>query len=162
MVRFCGKIKSNYTESVFRLRNRQVAILMALFGAISVSIGLCLALIFQSKRDLLIFLIYGILLLIIIAVIFADKSNKSFNWNYDIIITETIIKVISNHQNGFVSEKPLKKIKKVVDYGGYYLLLISKWEVSQSIICQKDLLIEGSLEEFEKLFEGKIERKVKS
>ncbi len=78
MVRFCGKIKRNYTESVFRLRNRQVAILMALFGAISVSIGLCLALIFQSKRDLLIFLIYGILLLIIIAVIFADKSNKKF------------------------------------------------------------------------------------
>lgn len=53
----------------------------------------------------------------------------------DIIITETIIKVISNHQNGFVSEKPLKKIKKVVDYGGYYLLLISKWEVSQSIFA---------------------------
>ena len=26
-------------------------------------------------------------------------------------------------------------------------------------VCQKDLLIEGSLEEFEKLFEGKIQRK---
>ena len=29
------------------------------------------------------------------------------------------------------------------------------------IIAQKDLLVEGTLEEFEKLFEGKIIRKIK-
>lgn len=45
-------------------------------------------------------------------------------------------------------------IKSVYDYGEYYHF----WQ-GDMFLCQKSLLVQGTLEEFEKLFEGKIIRK---
>ena len=45
-------------------------------------------------------------------------------------------------------------IKSVYDYGEYYHF----WQ-GDMFLCQKSLLVQGTLEEFEKLFDGKIIRK---
>ena len=55
-------------------------------------------------------------------------------------------------------EKSLKKVRKVIDYGKFYLLKLSFPQIG-GYICQKDLLIQGTIEEFETIFEGKIVRK---
>lgn len=49
----------------------------------------------------------------------------------------------------------IEDINTVYDYGEYYQL----WEAGDLFVCQKDLLVQGTIEEFEKIFEGKIIRK---
>lgn len=50
-------------------------------------------------------------------------------------------------------------VKKVVDYGDFYHLIV--FGKLSAYICQKDLITQGTIEDFEKLFEDKIVRKVK-
>ncbi len=45
-------------------------------------------------------------------------------------------------------------VKKVVDYGDSYGIIFQHQIIS--VFCQKDLITEGSIEEFEALFDGKI------
>jgi len=56
-------------------------------------------------------------------------------------------------------EMPISEVVKVRDYGHAYYLRFKKQPDAKWWICQKDLLTEGSIEEFEALFEGKIIRK---
>ena len=51
-------------------------------------------------------------------------------------------------------------IRRVVDMGAYYYLDIPA-QSGRGMVCQKDLMTIGTEETFEKLFEGKIERKQK-
>lgn len=50
----------------------------------------------------------------------------------------------------------IENIKEVIDYSEYYVLIFSNYRIP--FICQKDLLTQGSLEEFENLFAGKIKK----
>ena len=52
---------------------------------------------------------------------------------------------------------PVKDVKRVLDYGECYYIIYT--DMGQAIICQKDLLREGTLEEFEEIFAGKIKRR---
>lgn len=160
MIRFCGLIKREYEEKVIKLRSKQAAVLLILGAIIAEILGFVLFLIYRSTNDLYKFVVYGLIIIIIVLVDLVTSNSKRnfFEWNFDISIEENNIKVVYLHQNGVVENKPLRKIKKVIDYGGYYLLYFYRWDASYSIICQKDLLIEGSLEEFENTFAGKIKK----
>ena len=51
-------------------------------------------------------------------------------------------------------------VSKIIEYENMYIIVFSGL-MGLGIIAQKDLLVEGTFEEFEKLFEGKIIRKIK-
>ena len=51
-------------------------------------------------------------------------------------------------------------VSKIIEYENMYIIVFSGL-MGLGIIAQKDLLVEGTLEEFENLFEGKIIRKIK-
>lgn len=51
--------------------------------------------------------------------------------------------------------KNISKIKSVLDYGDWYLITF-KGDITDNIICQKDLLVQGSIEDFENTFKDKI------
>ena len=53
----------------------------------------------------------------------------------------------------------VQDVKKVFDYDAFYYLSFPFGKKNCKFICQKDLLSEGTLEEFESLFEGKIIKK---
>lgn len=161
MIRFCGKINSQYENDIIALRGKQAGMMCLVSTAIMAVLGVIMAIVFHSIAEWYEFFIYVAIALVVGVVLFvtARPKRNPFAWDYDITIREDIIKIIWNHQNGVVTTKPLKKIKKVVDYGGYYLLLVTRWDASNSIICQKDLLVEGSIEEFESIFAGKIQVK---
>ncbi len=59
--------------------------------------------------------------------------------------------------DAFEEGREVSDVKKVRDFGTFYELVFSFNRASYKFICQKDLLVQGSLEEFEKLFEGKLE-----
>ncbi len=53
------------------------------------------------------------------------------------------------------------KVKRVTDRGNFYEIEFYFPPKMVTCICQKDLLVSGTIEEFEKLFEDKIQRKIK-
>ena len=52
----------------------------------------------------------------------------------------------------------MEGIKGVRDFGEYYVLIFRVSGNFLQIICQKDLLTNGTIEQFEELFDGKIVR----
>ena len=58
--------------------------------------------------------------------------------------------------------RSIDEVKKVIDMGEFYHILFYFPNQWANCICQKDLIVEGTIEEFEKLFEDKIVRKYKS
>ena len=59
---------------------------------------------------------------------------------------------------GTETARNMNEATKLIDAGSYYYLVFSYGQVSMDFVLQKDLLVEGSLEEFEKIFEGRLER----
>jgi hypothetical protein len=55
----------------------------------------------------------------------------------------------------------ISSINKIIDCGEWYYLTFNFSDRDLYFVCQKSLLTKGSLEDFEALFEGKIERRIK-
>ena len=55
--------------------------------------------------------------------------------------------------------RTLDDIKVILDYGEFYDIIFYFPNKVLNCICQKNLIVEGTIEEFEKLFEDKIVRK---
>ena len=162
MIRFSGTIRREYQDRIVKLRSRQVGLALLAVGLIPFTVGIAISLHTDSMSDLRSFIVmFALLIVVAIVLVVTPRIKNQPEWDYDITITEDTVKFISLHQDGATVIKPLKKIKKVVDCGDYYYLYVHRWDASNGILCQKDLLIEGSLEDFEKIFAGKIKRKTK-
>ena len=74
-----------------------------------------------------------------------------------IVDNEKISRSVLGNHNKFIS-KPLKKIKKVVDMGDWYLIVFRNF-FKYPWACQKNLIVQGSLEEFKAIFQDKLKRK---
>ncbi len=59
----------------------------------------------------------------------------------------------------YVESKLIGDESLVRDFGEFYEIVYPFGKVSDKFICQKNLLSEGTIEEFESLFDGKIERR---
>lgn len=67
--------------------------------------------------------------------------------------------IIISHSNELIESRYIEDVKEVKDYGEFYYLTFPFGKYSYRFVCQKDLLSQGTLEDFEALFEGKIVRK---
>ncbi len=54
--------------------------------------------------------------------------------------------------------RKIEQIKEVRDYSEYYVVICKGLNIPPHFICQKDLLTQGSIDEFESLFAVKIKR----
>ena len=54
----------------------------------------------------------------------------------------------------------LDSVQTVFDYGKWYHFKFDYTNRDMYFVCQKDLISQGTIEEFEELFKDKIERKV--
>lgn len=70
--------------------------------------------------------------------------------------------IITCYGKDFSQERNIKDIKQIDDYDDYYRIWFNFPNQSQVFLCQKDLLIEGSIEEFEERFASLIVRKAKT
>lgn len=60
-------------------------------------------------------------------------------------------------QTGLRKQKISKyDVKKVYDYGEYYFIQPDFLHFTSIFVCQKELLTRGTIEDFEKMFEGKL------
>ena len=82
-----------------------------------------------------------------------DKKYKQSMIPRRIVIDDD---TISAHSNRQCETRTIGDVKTVYDYGEFYMMIFPFGKVSSSFICQKDLLTQCALEDFEKLFDGKI------
>lgn len=106
----------------------------------------------------LIFILYCSFFLTIPILVRIPKSKKewlSLTPKKIFVKDENIVCVADKYtESRFVEDA-----KAVRDYGEFYEIVFPFGKVSEKFICQKNLLVNGTLEQFEALFEGKIIRK---
>lgn len=83
------------------------------------------------------------------------KGRKEITPKRIYVIDNNLI-CISDKQS---ESRGVELVKTAYDYGKFYFLSFPMGKKSGNFVCQKDLLTQGTLEEFEKLFDGKIVRK---
>ena len=96
------------------------------------------------------------LIIIIFALIYPTKYEYPEILPKKIYITDDGIIVSQCEKTR--REDSIDGVKNVKDYGEWYEINFSGIKHKGVFVCQKDLLTKGSIEEFEKLFEGRIER----
>ena len=85
-----------------------------------------------------------------------SENEKKKLTPYKVVIEEEYIVC----QTASSSEsRNLDDVKQIFDYGDFYDINFEWGKLSDKFICQKDLLTKGSLEEFERIFSGKIFKK---
>lgn len=103
--------------------------------------------------------------LMILAIILIFKPVKDYHGKSDgymkIEVDESRIRVDQPYFIGrpFFEISTYTDVRKFVEYDDYYYIYYKNSSIP--IICQKNLLVEGTLEEFEKVFSCKIVRKNK-
>ena len=100
----------------------------------------------------------GLIVVVIVPILSGLKPPRS---SYGLILPSRITienNLIVCEGEKFFYEAEIEDIIKVVDFGEWYQMYLT--DKNGRFVCQKSLLVNGTLEEFEKLFDGKIERKI--
>ncbi len=75
--------------------------------------------------------------------------------NCNVVVEDGEVKYHSGKNS---DKKSVESVQKVVDYGEFYRIVFSEsFASADDCICQRSLLRSGTTEEFEKLFEDKIQ-----
>ena len=88
-------------------------------------------------------------------------SRRPGEKEYDSIFPTTVLidgTTITSASKKFCHTRPLSDVKKVIDRGEWYDIVL-KFPRNSRFVCQKDLITEGTLADFESLFADKIVRK---
>lgn len=103
------------------------------------------------------YIIFCILVILLGLIVTKSKKENLKVMPYKIEIKDGYITAITKRQ---VETKAIEMVKEVVDYGEFYdLQFYYIAGRSFAFICQKDLLTQGTLEEFERIFKDKLIKK---
>ena len=155
---FSGQISEKIQTKVIKKRQRQVG-----YTLFTIGILIFICMIVFNFFEVIVFdkiMLMWNILLCLLAILIAESPIKKnalrFKWNFTIRIDE---KNIYKLHQGVEIEKaiPLTKIKRVIDAGEFYYIVFS--DINNSYICQKDLLINGTIAEFEYYFKDKLKKR---
>lgn len=157
MIIFSGVVSDEIQSKTFKKRQQYVFRVCAIGSVALIIISGIFWFIFWIESIKEWCLLSGILIVVALLQLWNPRKKLPYLWEYHITIdAEKIIVVTPLWAKPL--QKPLKKIKRVLDEGDCYYIIYS--DLNNCIICQKNLLIEGSIEEFEKIFQNKIKRKI--
>lgn len=163
MIRFEGTISKEGKRYV--LKNYYAT--MALVGLVGIVLGTSLLIVLLVLNANGRFLIFGIIAVIVfyaLAILFGLcwpllKISQQLPIKVEIEDDYITCFYCGSELYGKSKYSNVGHIKKIVDDGGFYYFYFYYPHKIIGCICQKDLIVEGTIEEFEKLFEGKIVRK---
>lgn len=98
------------------------------------------------------FLCAGICALTYIPLLFRFNHSSTLPYKMTVDLDEGTVIFNSKNREDFMM---INDIDEIYDFGEYYQIE----DISYMFFCQKNLLVQGTLEEFEKAFDGKIIRK---
>ncbi len=158
MIKFTGKVDNKIKRKVIKQRDKEASWLMLCGSIIGIFATIICAIVERAiDYKLLIPTIFLIILTIIFFVAPITSRDLRIDWFYTVCIENGTIQKTQLGQPELVMK--IDQIKKVIDDGDYYTVIYAG--LSNAIICQKSLLAEGTLEEFEEVFRDKLKRRKK-
>lgn len=160
MIEFFGTLNEQCQKEISTRTRKMLAIV---FTVVTVLFGVVPTIVFFVQQDEEYFgKFFGLTILcIIVTIVFwmpitvTRKPPKG-------VSTDLLIKIEDGYiiRSGYtgVQKKPLIKVKKVIDAGGWYYIVFKWGDTTNAFVCQKDLIRQGTLEDFENLFQGIIVR----
>lgn len=160
MIEFYGMLSKECLIKSFKRYNKKNALMVFIILFPVVLITNILLGVFKSKDFYYILILSIISLIANLALLFIPPKSFIFSLPRKITISQNMINAEITVLNGKWPKKvkPLSSVKKVIDEGEWYDIVF-KYDNSWYWVIQKDLITKGTIEEFEKLFEGKIIRK---
>lgn len=119
------------------------------------SILLLIPITFAVVYDDIVWAIAYILIPVLFMGVPVSARNQKLAHPTEIVIEKESILIVGE---AFNQHRDIAQIKKIVDYGSFYKIMFKFPSRSVHCICQKDLLVEGTIEEFEDRFATYIEK----
>lgn len=154
MIEFSGRL-SGTAEKRFLKRSADYGQLFLLAGELLVfPVIILLAIHSQNWMLIWAYLIFSVLILLMVRI---PKRKKEC----DAIIPRRIYtednKIVCVAER-YVEYRNIADVKYVRDWGDFYELVFPFGKISEKFVCQKNLLVKGTLKEFEALFRTTIIR----
>ena len=159
MIEFFGTLSEECQKAISRRNRKMVAIVFTCF---TILLGIIPTVVFYLKGDEYFYEFFGLAVLMTIFSIIFWLPISVIRKPPQGVSTDILIQIDGDYVTSSgcfgVQKKPISSVKKVIDAGEWYYLVF-KWSgTNTNFVCQKNLLQQGTLEEFEALFEGKIAR----
>ena len=159
MIEFNGSIDS-YAEKFFLKRSRRMMEIVVFFTFL-VLLPICLIISINTNYWLLTLCYLGVWVLSHLVLFIPQSKKENEKWAYRKIFFDGEYIVCENLVDKHEEFHLISEVELVIDFGYFYHIKFSFGNGRYMFICQKNLLVKGTLEEFEAIFEGKIIRKIK-
>ena len=162
MVEFNGQIsEKNQLNRMKKVRKKEIVVFLSgiiFIWIVTVSFGL----IFGDLQSVWVELIVCTIIMLACIILIAKTPEKvalRIKLSPHIIITETDLS-LELWKNGEKTwrKRNLTQVKKVLDCGEVYYIIFKFGDITNAWICQKDNVVSGTIEEFERIFRSKIVR----
>lgn len=150
MIEFKGEISKRSKKILLKKQMGYSVFAMMMFLAITVPPIVLLAVYIN------LFYIYFLFLIVFGGLALLLNPLYSVNPPSQVEIEDGVIYITCGYG---VKSRDLIDVKKVIDYGECYYIAFHSAHLHLSCICQKDLIVQGTIEEFEELFKLYIVRK---
>ena len=153
MIKFQGELSPACQDYILK----REALTGFIGGSIVFCIGVAITVVLAVKADW----VYALFILLLAVLPFAagkKPAKKAFGriMPQAVTIAED---VLESEGKEFHYARTITQVKKVVDRGGWYHICFYYPYRNPRFICQKDLIKEGTIAEFEEMFADKLVRK---
>ena len=153
MIKFEGQISGQSLTYILNQHRRRNFISASIVAAVISVVIVVVAVLYG-----MVFLIGLAFPIIFVAISIVAKPSKN---TYSLISPQRVYiegdTLVTENEN-FSFSRTLDQVETVIDFGeGYYVKFAPAFKCPH-FVCQKSLLVSGSVEEFEKLFVGKMVR----
>lgn len=155
MIEFSGEL-SDKSRLYLQKKLYRGSCLAVLIATVAISIPIIFLGVFWEAIALL-FLILPFIMGIVLIIPKLNPQTKTLKLNTPkkITIAEGTVERDGEGQQNYASRE-IAAVKKVIDMGEWYHIIFYFGHKDIFFICQKDLITIGTIEAFEKLFDGKI------
>lgn len=154
MIEFKGNLSEAARNFILR-QNQRGALFISLFALTPFIVAnLCLAL-FEDMLFLMFLPCW--ILFIVLSYLIKPKGKKLEDMMTNRVVIEEAC--LERESSAEYNHTEIEDIKKIIDYGEFYKIVFYFPSMNSRFICQKDLITQGSIEEFEERFSDKIIRK---
>ncbi len=155
MIVFRGEL-SDRSKKILNREMSHIIFFATSITALILSVFITLAVVYYDW--ICAFLYFFVLPLFLLPVLSTSKKYWNNLCPTEISINDEIV-IINGDE--FYQERDISNLKSIIDYGDSYRMQFLFPHKAFSCLCQKDLIVEGTIEEFEERFSEFIVRKTK-
>ena len=165
MFEFKGKISKECKKYILLQKAKIDTCIISIAGLFVLTIAVpSFIFIFDLSSSLVLFVIIDACLVMVVCACTAFFSAQGDVTQGEYIPLRVVISedgTITQYTRRSEHYSSVDEVKKVVDYGDWFVLVCPSPTGfgRREIVCQKDLLLQGTMEDFIKLFDGKITHK---